>query len=301
MRNFLNIYKVCDAKQKAAQKQFHSIADEALHANKCSYSATKENTSSFHPYNNRVSGSQNLNSSTTKCVRPPKLTNEERDIIRKFKGCFKCWKLLLPDDHTTNTCLDDFPSPDNYRPLTLDYANRMKQLHVTKQSKTAAAVVLTALPSSSSYLEVDSLGDSDFVASIFGPLAGSSVIGNGSLSEGDISVSPPFKSKHFVWKCTIDGPAAEFPLKFSSLIDNSCHLVLIHPDTVSRLGLPVLSLPEPEVVNIVISSSSSQPMSLSEYVEFKVTSLDGQWTSHKFFAIITPRLCMPLILGLPFL
>jgi len=49
----------------------------------------------------------------------------------------------------------------------------------------------------------------------------------------------------------------------------------------------------------VISSSSSQPMSLSEYVEFR--SLRWMVTSHKFFAIITPRLCMPLSLGLPFL
>ena len=42
-------------------------------------------------------------------------------------------------------------------------------------------------------------------------------------------------------------------------------------------------------------------MLLLSYVEFKVTSLDGQWTSRNFFAIITPGLCMPLILGLPFL
>jgi len=114
-------------------------------------------------------------------------------------------------------------------------------------------------------------------------------------------MSPPFKSKHIVWKCTIDGPAAEFPLKFSSLISNGSHLVLICPDTVAKLGLPVLLLPEPENVDIVISSSASKSMCPSQYVEFKVMSLDGIWTSHKTFAVIAPGLCMLLILGLPFL
>jgi len=72
MHDFLNIYKVCDAKRKAAQKQFFSIADKALHTNKCSYSVNKENTSSFHPYNNQGSGSRMLSSSTAKCNFPPK-------------------------------------------------------------------------------------------------------------------------------------------------------------------------------------------------------------------------------------
>jgi predicted aspartyl protease len=93
---------------------------------------------------------------------------------------------------------------------------------------------------------------------MFGPLAASAVIGNGSFSsEGDSSVCQPFKSKHYVWNCTINGPADEFPIKVSMLIDNGAHMVLIRPETVKQLGLPSFPLPEPEIVDVSISSSTS--------------------------------------------
>jgi len=93
----------------------------------------------------------------------------------------------VPDDHTASTCPDDFPSADNYKPLTLDFANKLREQRASKlfktngTSKPAAAGVTTSLPSSSTISEVDSLGDLDFVASIFGPLAGLLVIGNASF------------------------------------------------------------------------------------------------------------------------
>ena len=42
-------------------------------------------------------------------------------------------------------------------------------------------------------------------------------------------------------------------------------------------------------------------MTLVNYIKFSVTSLDNAWTSKPIFAIIAPGLCLPLILGLPFL
>jgi hypothetical protein len=135
-----------------------------------------------------------------------------------------------------------------------------------------------------------------------GPRATSSVIGNGSFSsEEDSSVCQPFKSKHYVWKCMINGPLDEFPVKISSLIDNGAHMILICPETVNKLGLTPIPLPEPEIVDVAISSSSSTKKTLSHFVKFKTTSLDGQWTSRTVFAIIAPGLCMPIIFGLPFL
>ena len=127
------------------------------------------------------------------------------------------------------------------------------------------------------------------------------MIGNGSFSDRDTSVSPPFKSLHFVWKCTVDSPLVDFPLKLATLIDNGAHMVLIRPETCSQLGLELFPLPKPELIDIAISSSTSVPKTLSHFVKIKVTSLDGQWTSCTIFAIIAPGLCMPIILGLPFL
>lgn len=76
------------------------------------------------------------------------------------------------------------------------------------------------------------------------------MLGNGSFSESDVSVSVPKKSKHYIWKCTIDGPTVEFPVKTTSLIDNGAHIVLIHPDLVTKLGLQLLLLPSPEIVDV---------------------------------------------------
>ena len=137
---------------------------------------------------------------------------------------------------------------------------------------------------------------------MFGPLASSAVIGGESFSsEGDSSVCQPFKSKHYVWKCQIDGTIDEFPLKISSLIDNGAHMVLIRPDIVKQLGLPCFPLPEPEEIDVAISSSQSTKKILSHFVKFKATSLDGLWTSRTVIAIVAPGLCMPVIFGLPFL
>lgn len=120
-------------------------------------------------------------------------------------------------------------------------------------------------------------------------------------SEGVSSVRQPFKFKHYVWNCTTDAPADEFPIKLSSLIDNGAHMVLIRPETVKKLGLPSYPLPQPETVDVAISSSTTTKKTLSHFVKFKATSLDGLWTSRTVYAIIAPGLCMPIIFGLPFL
>lgn len=55
----------------------------------------------------------------------------------------------------------------------------------------------------------------------------------------------------------IDGTVDKFPVKLSTLIDNGAHMVLICPETVQLLGLPSFPLPEPEEIDVAISSSSS--------------------------------------------
>jgi hypothetical protein len=134
--------------------------------------------------------------------------------------------------------------------------------------------------------------------------APSMVLGNGTNSGESDSVSnlAPLKCKHFVWRCFVDGPSTEFPLKISSLIDNGCHLVLICPDIVEKLGLPTFSLPNPEPIAVAIKDSKKKKrMFLNKFVILEPTSIDQTWTSCRVRALITPDLCMPVIFGLPFL
>jgi hypothetical protein len=71
---------------------------------------------------------------------------------------------------------------------------------------------------------------------IVAAFAPSAVLGNGTDSGESDNVSDlaPLKCKHFTWKCLVDGPRTEFPLKVASLVNNGCHLVLIRPDIVER-------------------------------------------------------------------
>ena len=308
LRDFLEIYTICDEKRRAAEKRTRSIIDESYRRNK---NTGKDNN--YHPYrrDDRNSNSNN-NATTSTASRPPKLTPLEIEIIKNRFGCFKCRKIYQSKDHinteaSKKTC--EFPTKENYRPLTWEYADKIKASRDARKSSSSSKPIAStssnpptsSSSSSSSIVELDNSADSDFIASMFGPLSSSAVIGNGTFStEGD-SVCQPFKSKHFVWKCLINGNIDEFPVKISGLIDNGAHMVLIRPDTVKLLGLPSFSLPHPEQVDVAISSSKSTKKILSHFVKFKATSLDGLWTSRTIIAIIAPGLCMPIIFGLPFL
>ena len=310
LRDFLDIYHLCDEKRQAAENCTRSIIDESNRKNKA---ANKENA--YHPYKKDGRNSAASQNSTSSSSRPPKLTPIEIEIIKSCSGCFKCRKIFQTKDHINTevakkTC--EFPSGDGYRPLTWEYANKVKALRDARKASSSSKPIAStssappsassSTPSTSSISEVNSSDDSNFIASMFGPLASSAIIGNSSFSsEGDSSVCQPFKSKHYVWKCMINGPADEFPVKVSTLIDNGAHMVLIRPETVKQLGLPTFPLPHPETVDVAISSSVSTKKILSHFVKFKATSLDGIWTSRTVYAIIAPGLCMPIIFGLPFL
>ena len=86
-----------------------------------------------------------------------------------------------------------------------------------------------------------------------------------------------------------------------ALIDNGAHLVLIHPELVSELNLKKHRLPKPEPVDVAMQNGQNSQSELYEYVKLSLTSLDAKWTSKSVKALIAPGLCMPIILGLPFL
>jgi hypothetical protein len=87
------------------------------------------------------------------------------------------------------------------------------------------------------------------------------------------------------------------------LIDNGCHLVLIRPDIIEKLGLIIFPLESPENINLQSRTvnKKKRKMQLENFVILKATSIDQQWCSKCVCAIITPNLCMPVIFGLPFL
>ena len=124
-----------------------------------------------------------------------------------------------------------------------------------------------------------------------------------SDEDWDIShreVSPPLHGKHLVWNCQIHSSTKDFPVKTHALIDNGAHLVLICPELVNQLGLKKHDLPEPELIDVAFNSQQRKTK-LYQYVKLSLTSLDSSWTSRTVRAVVTPGLCAPIILGLPWL
>ena len=234
-------------------------------------------------------------SNNTQVRKCPKLEPEERKLLAEHNGCFKCRR--FNQSHGAHSCPNDFPDGSKYQKITpyRDAAGNAPKSYRDVAKGTAGSkgkAVTDAAADESNVSEED-----DFVTAVMP----SAVLGNGSFSEDD--VSPPLRSKHFVAKLNIAATHLDFPLTFSTLIDNGAHLVLIRPEVVEALKLERHLLKVPETVSVAISENNKKKvkMTLHHYVKFEVTSLDNAWTSKTVHAIIAPGLCMPVILGLPFL
>lgn len=86
------------------------------------------------------------------------------------------------------------------------------------------------------------------------------------------------------------------------LLDNGAHVMLIHADLVNKLELHHNCLPIPETVDFALPDlKHCTKTTLTEYVKLAVMFLDGLWTAKTVCALVSPDLCTPIILGLPFL
>ena len=242
---------------------------------------------------NTPSGS--TNAQMRKC---PKLEPEERKLLAEHNGCFKCRR--FNQSHGAHLCSNDFPDGNKYQKVTPyrdAVGNAPKSYHDVAKGTAGSKGKAVAAVTDATAEESNASEEDDYVTAVMP----SAVLRNGSFSEDDMS--PPLHSKHFVAKFNIAAAHLDFPLMFSMLIDNGAHLVLIHPEVVEALKLKHHPLKVPETVSIAISENNKKKvkMTLHHYVKFEVTSLDNAWTSKTVHAIITPGLCMPVILGLPFL
>ena len=265
------------------RKQYHDIFMEE--SNLC---ANKHPTlGSSHIPNATANSNMPSSSSTQKpftCL--PKLTDGEKDLLCAHSGCFKCCRFNAGHSSSFPLCTS-FPAGAGYKTIT-KYADVAGQLAIKGTRVSKPKVVAST---------IEEVKSEDNFVTAFAP---SAFLGNRTDSGGSDNVSDlgPLKCKHFIWNCTIDGPLSEFPLKVSALVDNGCHLMLIRPDIVQKLGLPIHTLHTPEPVDIAIKNGKEkQKCILKEFVILGVTSIDQQWSSKRIQAIITPNLCMPLILG----
>ena len=275
-------------------------ADEKLKDDcKCSREVFKEENRLLNPMRiTLASNSHTGNTSTAKSTtadnsltkKCPKLDPTECTFLQANDGCFRCQR--FNQSQKSSTCPNGFPAVAGYKKVITTHdatgnAPKKTTPFLSNKGKSVAAILPEDTPMSS---------EEDNVVAAVMP---SAVLGNGSFSEGN--VSPTLCKKHLILKFQIAAQHLDFPLKFNAMLDNGAHVLLIHPDTVSELQLECFKLKKPKKVSIAISNKKKETMTLVDYVKFSMTFLDNAWTSKPIFAIIAPGLCLPSILGLPFL
>jgi hypothetical protein len=114
-------------------------------------------------------------------------------------------------------------------------------------------------------------------------------------------VNVPFFVPHFFLDCSVGGPSAIAEVFVCALIDDRLDSVLINPTYIDRLGLSRRKLPKPKVVMMAVGGGGKEVFSFDEWVPITVVSSDQAWTSRVCRAILAPNLCVPLLLGNPFL
>ncbi|KAF8165034.1 hypothetical protein B0H34DRAFT_855488 [Crassisporium funariophilum] len=231
--------------------------------------------------------------------RVHKLTDAERNLLRKYFGCFK--GRIFYAGHCADQC-KDYPANDEYITEAMGRAAKAARNSSTgssstsgssklaKATKAAAVVAAAAGPVSEEEAEVDS--DNNVAA------VGSFIVDYSSSSS---EVSSPLTMPHLFWKASALGKDG-FPCPVKTMFDNGAHVVLIRPDIVKLLALEIKTLKKPLPIGVAVDEGKSPlKVLLSQFVTLSLSSLDNAWTSKPFKAIVTPGLCTPLLLGLPFL
>ncbi|KAF8905120.1 hypothetical protein CPB84DRAFT_1845198 [Gymnopilus junonius] len=221
-----------------------------------------------------------------------KLEDSKCTLLTANNGCFKCHH--FNQDHNSKNCPNDFPDGDGYKKITAmcNATGNMPKKRTGSSASSSARPVAVVVPEAAETSKSDS-------EDIVGAVIPNTVLGNGTNSEDD--VSSPFHSKHLSLKFRVLAHHLDFRLIFAGLLDTGTHLILISPETADELQLEHFTLKKPKTVSVAISNGQKKSMSLSQYVKLSITTLDNAWTSKTVHALVAPGLCMPIILGLPFL
>ena len=210
--------------------------------------------------------------------------------------------------HITRYCPNNFPSPDNYevrtdtwcqcrkpKPVasvhtiydnacTSDHQPRASSswAHITPVLETPPCTPVAVLPLVNFVLEKDN-DDADTPSP------------NGSGYRNNVSL---FFIPHLKWKANFCSSSSDFPVSVDCLIDNACPYVLICPDILINLGLTVRKVKKPFHTT---SAFSNNEVSFDKYVTLQPSSVNNAWLSRSTQALLSNKLCAPIILGLPFL
>ncbi|KAF9071428.1 hypothetical protein BDP27DRAFT_1419004 [Rhodocollybia butyracea] len=207
----------------------------------------------------------------TEAIKCPTLTSGEKELLDIHNGCRRCRTFYIR--HCTANCNGNFPDGATFQTLT--------------QADAEACAKVAGVP-----LHVKR----ECVGAVQTHKA--TIIADYEESNTDGCASP-FTVSHLYADVLLTGPAiSKFPISSTSLLDISCPSTVISAELSNKLGLQCFPLPKEEDN---LSSLSEEPLRCTEYVKLRVSSKDGSWMLGTVHTKINNGLCIPLILGMPFL
>ncbi|KAF8149947.1 hypothetical protein B0H34DRAFT_667072, partial [Crassisporium funariophilum] len=252
----------------------------------------------YRPPSNQVQSSRQLGSEP----RCPRLTPEEIRLLDMHDGCRTCRQFYC--GHRSMDCQKGFPLRAGYKTRTESMALAAKS-NAAAIASTYGSYSVAASPSAF----IDEVSASDVnspltsIAAVLPSSTQSFALGNGSVSGSESDVSP-ISVPHLRWEANVFG-LEDFPIQLDCLLDTGAHLVLIRPETVADLQLPIRKLHKPERVTLAMNGANPTATTtvhfLSNYVSLSLSSTNNAWTSKPVRALIAPGLCTSVLLGLPFL
>jgi hypothetical protein len=324
LRAWLLEVKRIDDGMRAERQEFEEIARTTRYESRKSNYLSEPSRHANTPSNGGAS------SSKAPATRVPKLTESERKLLYANDGCLKCRCLFV--DHRMANCPNNFPDPLKYKTITQSLVDSIK----ARMTRKVGAIAQENTASDSSFQSTQSshpvaalMSSSNYPIAYMPPNASAVLEGGDSSSDDSVSTSTSRKSRfrfdsrnvgallacpkdkveaplflpHFNWDCAVVGPAQEFPIVTTSLIDCGCPTVLIRNDLCLSLGLQKRKLPKPEAFDVALHDDPKKKKSivLYEYCTITLSDPDSRWHAKTVRAIIAPSLCNSIILGLPFM
>ena len=97
------------------------------------------------------------------------------------------------------------------------------------------------------------------------------------------------------------GPGSDDPITVNGMLNCGSHVILIDSMLVEHPGLCWYHLHNHLPISVAVNSTSLSDSHLHKYIKISPYAPDFSWTSQTVKAFVTPGLCVPLHLGLPFL
>lgn len=121
-----------------------------------------------------------------------------------------------------------------------------------------------------------------------------------NLLKADLEFIAPMTVPHMFWHASASQPDS-LSLQFDCLLDVGSHLMIICDQLVNDINLCCHKLQEPIISKLVMQPDGPKILEFREFIKLKLYDSSGVYVAKAICAVISAILCMPVLLGLPFL